>query len=232
MVRFIGRKGSRTVLLGGLPAIALLAGIATAAACVVIVINVDCPEGSETCSVSVGKPGPNGGAKSPSPASPRAPSPASPRVPSSPTRSLPASPGGVTSSPATPGDRLSADGKDPRVRELVQAVELRRTAAGCPPLEEDTLLRNAAMDHALELSSARGVASHLDKKGATAQDRAIRLGYRGSVIEVVASGTQQVDEVVGAVEGVMTDSDLLNCTYRSSGAAVVDGFWVLVLGHE
>jgi uncharacterized protein YkwD len=94
------------------------------------------------------------------------------------------------------------------------------------------MLRSAAADHARELSSARGAASHVDRQGTTAQDRASRLGYRGSVIEVVASGTQQVSEVVSAIDGVMPGSDLLDCTYRSSGAAVVDGFWVLVLGKE
>jgi hypothetical protein len=86
------------------------------------------------------------------------------------------------------------------------------------------------MDHALALQSEKGLSPHVDKKGATAQDRVSRLGYRGSVIEVVASGSEKVSQVVGAFDWVMTDSDLLDCKYKSSGAAVVSGYWVLLLG--
>jgi uncharacterized protein YkwD len=116
------------------------------------------------------------------------------------------------------------------VDQFMREIEVRRAAVGCKPLTRSSALQSAAMDHALALWSEKGSLSHVDNKGATAQDRASRLGYPGSVVEVVANGSEKVSQVVGAFDWVMTDSDLLDCKYKSSGAAVVSGYWVLVLG--
>lgn len=242
MLRFLGQKTPRRILLGGLPTIALLTSMAAAAAtCVVIVIGSQCPEGAQAClgPAAVGQPNVDVPESSPSPsrtprATPETVPPVTPSVtppkatPSEPTPSV--TPPKASPAARTPGPQLGADGQDPRAGEFVQEVELRRSAAGCQPLRDNEVLRDAAKSQALELWSRQGAAAHVDHKGATAQDRATKLGYNGRVIEVVASGTKRVDQVVGAFDWVMTDSDLLDCTYKSSGAAVVDGFWVLVLG--
>lgn len=235
MHRFIGRVVARA-LYGGLPTVVLvLVGVAAAAACIVTVPDPSCPSNSSGCSgkatnvrpsAAVARPtgvtaANRGMARAPMPATKSSPTPTSPAKRPAPPLTSP--------SPADGGSRPDLTGSDPRADAFTKQVDVRRSSAGCGPLRRNEALRNAAMNQAAELWAERS-ASHVDSKGATARDRASRLGYQGSVIEMVAHGTRQVEDVVGAFDWVMADSDLLDCKYHSAGAAVIDGVWVLVLG--
>jgi uncharacterized protein YkwD len=216
MLRFLKRRSAGGVLLGGLPLIALLSGAAVAtAAGVVIVITTQCPPGSSAC-------------QNPTPGLTQSgdPSPAAAHS-GGPSSSLP-----TTTPTTTTGTDSQPDADDATTAAFVKEVQQLRTDAGCTTLHPNEALKAAAREYAIQMRSGNGPVLHVDAQGATAQDRAARNGYQGHVIEMAASGTTNVDQALKAFEQVMHDSDLLNCRYRSSGAAVVEGYWVLVLGDR
>ena len=114
---------------------------------------------------------------------------------------------------------------------LVQPIDALRIRSGCRPLVDDDALRRSATARATALAQQGGV-SHVDSVGGTAQDRAARLGYRGNVVELVATGALYPEELSAALVPLMNRTDLLDCRLRSVGAAVVDSHLVMVLGDS
>jgi hypothetical protein len=72
----------------------------------------------------------------------------------------------------------------------------------------------------------------VDSVGGTAQDRVSGRGYRGNVIELVATGTLRPDEFTSALGQLVRRTELLDCRFRSVGAAVADQHLVMVLGDR
>jgi uncharacterized protein YkwD len=114
---------------------------------------------------------------------------------------------------------------------LVRSVDALRVRSGCRPLEHDDALRRSAKARAAALAEQGGV-SHVDGVGGTAQDRAARLGYTGKVVELVAAGALRPDEFGAALVQLVNRTDLLDCRFRSVGAAVADRHLVMVLGDR
>ncbi|HEY6793873.1 MAG TPA: hypothetical protein VI248_04235 [Kineosporiaceae bacterium] len=125
--------------------------------------------------------------------------------------------------------RAGAAGGAASPAELVREVNKLRVRAGCAAATGNAALQRAARGYVLVASDAGGVA-HVDGVGGTAQDRARRQGYRGSVIELVAEGSLQPDEFGAALPQLVNQSDLLDCRFRSVGAAVANRHLVIVLG--
>lgn len=115
------------------------------------------------------------------------------------------------------------------VAALVKPVDALRIRSGCRPLVSDDALRRAAQARVAALAEQGGV-SHVDDVGQTAQDRVRGQGYTGDVIELVASGTLRPVEFGAALTQLVKQTDLLDCRYRSVGAAVADRHLVMVLG--
>jgi uncharacterized protein YkwD len=117
------------------------------------------------------------------------------------------------------------------VAALVRQVNDLRVRAGCSAVTRNQALQRAAQGYVQVLGAAGGV-SHVDGVGGTAQDRARRQGYPGNVIELVAEGSLQPDEFVAGLTQLVNQSDLLDCRYRSFGAAVAQRHLVIVLGDR
>jgi uncharacterized protein YkwD len=117
------------------------------------------------------------------------------------------------------------------VAALVRQVNDLRVRAGCSAVTRNPALQRAAQGYVQVLGAAGGV-SHVDGVGGTAQDRARRQGYPGNVIELVAEGSLQPDEFVAGLTQLVNQSDLLDCRYRSFGAAVAQRHLVIVLGDR
>jgi len=114
---------------------------------------------------------------------------------------------------------------------LVKPVDELRIRSGCRPLVRDDVLRRTARAHAVALDEQGGV-SHVDSVGGTAQDRVRRQGYRGDVVELVATGTLRPGEFGTALAGLVDRTDLLDCRFRSVGAAMAGRHLVVVLGDR
>lgn len=114
---------------------------------------------------------------------------------------------------------------------VVQRINRLRVTAGCRAWRPAAPLQRAAQSYAFALSGS-GVLSHVDSLGGTAEDRVRREGYRGSVIEVLASAVIDPDTVAAGL-GLWADrTDLLDCRYRSFGAALDRGYLVVLVGDR
>ncbi|GIV98580.1 MAG: hypothetical protein KatS3mg057_3237 [Herpetosiphonaceae bacterium] len=175
---------------------------------------------------------------SPIPATPhRDPLPSatsSPGVTLIPSATLISSPSPLSPAPAS----LSA----PQEQLLASVNEL-RSAEGCPLLQIDPLLQQAAQDHARDLAATRRI-DHIGSDGATLRDRLERAGYPFQLYgENIAAGFPTAEEVVA----IWTTGDeypdgphrknILNCHYTEAGvglARAADGYpyWVLDLANR
>lgn len=116
--------------------------------------------------------------------------------------------------------------------EMVWSVDELRVRAGCRPLVDNKALQHAARTHAESLAAIGGGVSHVDHVGGTAQDRAGRQGYPGNVIELVAEGVLDPQELGATVAQLANQTDLLDCRFRSVGAGGADRHLVIVLGDR
>lgn len=146
-----------------------------------------------------------------------------------------AAPAQVATTAAATSKRPAAHERDAAgtgpAAELVRSVDVLRVRSGCRTLAPDDALRRSARARAAALAEQGGV-SHVDGVGGTAQDRAARLGYTGKVVELVAAGALRPDEFGAALVQLVNRTDLLDCRFRSVGAAVVDRHLVMVLGDR
>lgn len=131
-----------------------------------------------------------------------------------------------------PSEKPDGDAENTKwAYEMVWSLDSLRVRAGCRPLVENKALQHAARAHAESLA-ARGGVSHVDHIGGTAQDRAGRQGYPGNVIELVAKGVLNPDELGASVTQLANQTDLLDCRFRSVGAGGVNRHLVIVLGDR
>lgn len=128
-------------------------------------------------------------------------------------------------------------------QRLIALVTGERARAGCPPVELDSRLQQAAQSHA-EAIIANDRLSHIDTAQRTPQDRAEAAGYHGRVQENLAVGLETADEVIDLwLDGRIDPSlrtRLDNCAATALGLgystkkpseAYRPGVWVLVLGQ-
>jgi uncharacterized protein YkwD len=128
-------------------------------------------------------------------------------------------------------------------QRLIALVAGERARAGCPSVELDSRLQQAAQDHA-ESIVADDRPSHIDTEQRTPQDRAEASGYHGRVQENLAVGLSTADEVIDLwLDGKIDPSlrtRLDNCAATALGLgysakkpseAYGPGVWVLVLGQ-
>jgi uncharacterized protein YkwD len=128
-------------------------------------------------------------------------------------------------------------------QRLIALVTGERARAGCPSVELDSRLQQAAQDHA-EAIVANDRPSHIDTGQRTPQDRAEAAGYHGRVQENLAVGVSTADEVIDLwLDGKIDPSlrtRLDNCAATALGLgysakkpseAYGPGVWVLVFGQ-
>lgn len=147
------------------------------------------------------------------------PSPQATRSPSRPSTSVQSAPSG----PASPV---------PGLREVVvQRISQLRVESGCGVWHQASPLQRAAETYAHALSVS-GTLTHVDALGDTAEDRVRQVGYRGNVIELLASGVTAPDAVAAGLAPWVGQTDLLDCRYRSVGSALDHGYLVVIVGDR
>lgn len=221
------------------PTAALMACVTLAAAggFALIVANACAPACSAQALIRSGTE-PTDAAGSPAtPADPAAPAAASP---SAEGRSGPHATMGETATPpaATAGgapaggatDGTPAAPPNASLDQLLKRVDQQRVRAGCQTWTRSTVLDRAAQAQATVV--AGGGVSHVDGTGGTALDRARRQGYQGNVVEIVAQGALDPDEFMTAFVRIANQSDVLNCRFRTVGAAESRRHLVIVLGDR
>jgi uncharacterized protein YkwD len=114
---------------------------------------------------------------------------------------------------------------------VVQRIGRLRVAAGCLPWHPAGPLQRTAQAYSRAISES-GALFHVDALGGTAQDRARQAGYRGNVIELLASAVTDQDAFLNGLSPWADQTDLLDCRYRSFGAALDHGYLVVLVGDR
>ncbi|MFI6007243.1 sigma-70 family RNA polymerase sigma factor [Streptomyces sp. NPDC051243] len=110
------------------------------------------------------------------------------------------------------------------IGQVVALVNKERSAAGCGPLAEDSLLNKAAQGHSEDMA-ARGFFDHTNPDGEDPGQRITAAGYRWSTYgENIAMG-QQTPEAV--MESWMNSpghrENILNCSFKDIGVGIHKG---------
>ncbi|MFG2550983.1 sigma-70 family RNA polymerase sigma factor [Streptomyces sp. NPDC048581] len=123
------------------------------------------------------------------------------------------------------------------VGQVVALVNKERSAAGCGPLAEDSLLNKAALGHSEDMA-ARGFFDHTNPDGEDPGQRITAAGYRWSTYgENIAMG-QQTPEAV--MESWMNSpghrANILNCSFKDIGVGIHKGsggpWWTQAFGAK
>ncbi|MGW6905081.1 sigma-70 family RNA polymerase sigma factor [Streptomyces sp. NPDC054940] len=123
------------------------------------------------------------------------------------------------------------------VGQVVALVNKERSAAGCGPLAEDTLLNKAALGHSEDMA-ARDFFDHTNPDGEDPGQRITAAGYRWSTYgENIAMG-QQTPEAV--MESWMNSpghrANILNCSFKDIGVGIHKGsggpWWTQAFGAK
>ncbi|WP_423247595.1 CAP domain-containing protein [Streptomyces achmelvichensis] len=130
--------------------------------------------------------------------------------------------------PAPPGLRAGP------AAEATAALNLRRTWAGCHPVQLQATLTRAARAHSVDMVRHEHL-GHIGSDGSSPQDRMRAAGYRPHYSgEVVAAGTSTASAAVAAWMDSPRHRDIiLNCRYTDAGVGMMNGpggpWWALVL---
>jgi uncharacterized protein YkwD len=110
----------------------------------------------------------------------------------------------------------------PLETDALKAINAHRAQAGCPALRLNPALQAAALGHANAMAR-QDFFSHKGRNGSTMQDRIEAEGYRWRALaENIAAGQKTGADVVAtwmASDGHR--ANILNCTFRETGLAVV-----------
>jgi uncharacterized protein YkwD len=119
---------------------------------------------------------------------------------------------------------------------LIDAANSARNRAGCPDLQVDSRLTDAARRHSVDMRE-RHFFSHVNPDGQSPSDRAEDAGYRGSVSESLSYGLRSASLVIATWSLSPSDrSTLLDCDYTDAGVGVELGrlgaWWTLNVGRD
>ncbi|MDR6974111.1 RNA polymerase sigma factor (sigma-70 family) [Streptomyces sp. 3330] len=180
------------------------------------------------------RPTPDGarsGSPSASPsASPKASASKSPRASASPTpragrTAVAAAPAKSSAPKRTASATPSVDeGSSDLATQVIALVNKERATAGCGPLTEDSLLRDAAQGHSDDMA-ARDFFDHTNPDGADPGRRITAAGYRWSTYgENIAKGQQTASSVMTSwMNSEGHRANILNCSFKNIGIGIHDG---------
>ncbi|MEU4269060.1 sigma-70 family RNA polymerase sigma factor [Streptomyces sp. NPDC026092] len=160
--------------------------------------------------------------RAPAPVAPVAAPPAEPTTPSpSPTTPTPTptpTPSPKPTPTPTPTRTVTAE------ERLTRLVNQRRAQEGCAPLRTDARLNEAARAYARDMVR-RGYYAHNSPEGKFADARISAAGYEWSAwAENLARGSADPSAVFDDwMDGSMHERNMLDCDYRDTGVAAVDG---------
>lgn len=169
----------------------------------------------------------NSPSPSPSPSATASPSPsasASPSPRKSPTASASKTAKPAVSRQSAPNRSALRAGSSDRSAQVIALVNEERAAAGCGPLTEDALLRQAAQGHSDDMA-ARGFFDHTNPDGADPGRRITAAGYRWSTYgENIAMGQQTAKSVMTSwMNSPGHRANILNCAFKNIGVGIHDG---------
>jgi uncharacterized protein YkwD len=107
---------------------------------------------------------------------------------------------------------------------VLTLVNRARAGAHCPALRANAKLTAAARGHSVDMVR-RNYFAHNTPTGVTPWARIARAGYpRASLGENIAAGQRTADQVVTAwLNSPAHRANILNCSFRSAGTALVTG---------
>ncbi|WP_307161445.1 sigma-70 family RNA polymerase sigma factor [Streptomyces rishiriensis] len=108
--------------------------------------------------------------------------------------------------------------------QVIALVNKERATAGCGPLTEDGLLRDAAQGHSDDMA-ARDFFDHTNPDGADPGKRITAAGYRWSTYgENIAKGQQTASSVMTSwMNSEGHRANILNCSFKNIGVGIHDG---------
>ncbi|QJS99408.1 sigma-70 family RNA polymerase sigma factor [Streptomyces asoensis] len=108
--------------------------------------------------------------------------------------------------------------------QVIALVNKERATAGCGPLTEDSLLRDAAQGHSDDMA-ARDFFDHTNPDGADPGRRITAAGYRWSTYgENIAKGQQTAASVMTSwMNSEGHRANILNCSFKNIGVGIHDG---------
>ncbi|MEU9268853.1 sigma-70 family RNA polymerase sigma factor [Streptomyces sp. NPDC048251] len=164
---------------------------------------------------------------SPSPTASASKSPSASASPSpSPSRTV------VAAAPAKSPEPKRTASRTPTVQagssdlatQVIALVNEERATAGCGPLTDDSLLRDAAQGHSDDMA-ARDFFDHTNPDGADPGQRITAAGYRWSTYgENIAKGQQTASSVMTSwMNSEGHRANILNCAFKNIGVGIHDG---------
>ncbi|MEU9309746.1 sigma-70 family RNA polymerase sigma factor [Streptomyces sp. NPDC048256] len=164
---------------------------------------------------------------SPSPTASASKSPSASASPSpSPSRTV------VAAAPAKSPEPKRTASRTPTVQagssdlatQVITLVNEERATAGCGPLTDDSLLRDAAQGHSDDMA-ARDFFDHTNPDGADPGQRITAAGYRWSTYgENIAKGQQTAASVMTSwMNSEGHRANILNCSFKNIGIGIHDG---------